>query len=107
MDIKTIIEKHVAWIGKQEGGERADLRGSDLRGANLRGANGLVSCFQAGQHYATAGGGYINIGCERHTYTDWLANYETIGKKYSYSDDEIRRYGSWIKSVVEWLSEEE
>jgi hypothetical protein len=48
-ELKSIIEKHVAWLESRQGGDRADLRGAnlcgadlrdaDLRGANLRGAN--------------------------------------------------------------------
>ena len=42
--LKMILSSHEAWLRKQEGGERADLKGADLEGANLtdadlRGAN--------------------------------------------------------------------
>mgnify|MGYP003455648224 CR=1 FL=1 len=49
IDIKTVLEKHAAWIRGEEGGKRANLSdanlsdanlyGADLRGANLYGAN--------------------------------------------------------------------
>lgn len=35
---REILEKHARWLGSEEGGERAYLRGADLRGAYLRGA---------------------------------------------------------------------
>lgn len=43
-DMKHILEKHLAWLQKKEGGKRADLHdanlcGADLCGANLREAN--------------------------------------------------------------------
>ena len=37
--IKEILDLHRKWLSYEEGGERADLRGSDLRGANLYRAN--------------------------------------------------------------------
>jgi hypothetical protein len=58
-----------------------------------------------GTHHAVAAGGYVSIGCERHTYAHWLENYTYIGKENGYSDAEIARYGAWIKLVVEWLDE--
>lgn len=39
----------------------------------------------------------INIGCERHSYDEWLADYEEIGRRNGYDDDEITDYGVWIK----------
>ena len=82
----------------------ANLRGADLRGADLSGAEGknfYVSYF--GQHHAIAAGGYISIGCERHTIEYWLNNYADIGKQNEYSNSEIEMYGNWIKIVSENL----
>lgn len=42
----------------------------------------------------------INIGCERHSYDEWLADYEEIGRRNGYDDDEITDYGVWIKLAV-------
>lgn len=93
----------------------ADLRGADLSWANLRGANlrgaalrwanlsGAVGPFAVGafgQHTATAAGGYIVIGCERHDYDWWLANYETCGQCHGYTPEEIADYGAWIALAV-------
>ena len=38
-ELQEILEKHKKWLGRQNGGKRADLSGTDLRGANLRGAD--------------------------------------------------------------------
>ena len=36
--LKAILESHGKWL-RDEGGEKANLRGADLRGANMHGAN--------------------------------------------------------------------
>jgi hypothetical protein len=96
---------------------RADLSGADLRRANLRGANlsganlsdaeGQYAAASFGKHQAIAAGGYISIGCERHTYQEWLDNYQQIGKANGYTEAEIARYGAWIKLATDWLIEAE
>ncbi len=83
----------------------ADLRGADLSGANLSGADlrGAVGPFTLGafgRHGGIAVGGYITIGCERHTYDEWLERYEEIGKRHNYTTDEIADYGAWIHLAV-------
>ena len=88
----------------------ADLRGADLRGANLRGANlreadlseasGGFTTGYFGQHHAVAAGGHISIGCERHTYDEWLTKAKAIGQENCYTADEIADYVEWIKLAV-------
>ncbi len=78
----------------------ADLRGADLRGANLRGARGPFTTGYFGGHDAVAAGGYVSIGCERHTYGEWLANYKAVGAANGYSADMIADYGAWIALAV-------
>ena len=83
----------------------ADLRGADLREANLREADlseasGGFTTGYFGRHHAVAAGGYISIGCERHTYDEWLANAEAIGQENRYTADEIADYVAWIKLAV-------
>ena len=83
----------------------ANLRGADLSEANLRGAdlseaNGPFTSGYLGGHHAVAAGGYICIGCERHTYEVWLADYESIGRRHEYSDEMIADYGAWIALAV-------
>ena len=38
-ELKEILGRHRKWLSKEEGAERADLRGANLCGANLGGAN--------------------------------------------------------------------
>ncbi len=78
----------------------ADLRGADLSGADLRGADGPFTLGAFGRHGGIAVGGYITIGCERHTYDEWLERYEEIGKRHNYTTDEIADYGAWIHLAV-------
>jgi uncharacterized protein YjbI with pentapeptide repeats len=116
------LEKHLAWLKNEDGGEKADLRGADLRGANLWGADlreanlreanlwgadGSFALGYFGKHHAIAAGEYISIGCERHTYQEWMDHYTEIGKDYEYTAAEIERYGAWIKLAVAWLNEVE
>ncbi len=114
--LAEIIENHASWLTNSNDGIRANLRGADLSGADLReadlrGANlggadlgrakGKNFCLgYFGRHHAIAAGGYISIGCERHTYQEWLDNYQEIGKKYNYSDEEIEIYGQWIEMAT-------
>jgi hypothetical protein len=38
-ELKDILDKHKLWLGREEGGVRANLEGANLRDANLRNAN--------------------------------------------------------------------
>ena len=78
----------------------ADLSGADLRGADMRWADGPFTLGAFGRHGGIAVGGYITIGCERHTYDEWLERYEEIGKRHNYTTDEIADYGAWIHLAV-------
>ena len=77
-----------------------DLSGADLSWADLSEANGPFTSGYLGGHHAVAAGGYICIGCERHTYEVWLADYESIGRRHEYSDEMIADYGAWIALAV-------
>ena len=85
----------------------ANLRSADLSSANLSWADGQYALASLGRHQAIAAGGYISIGCERHTYQKWLDSYQEIGKLNGYTDAEISRYGAWIKLATDWLIEAE
>lgn len=129
-ELRHILDQHTLWI-RSEGGKRANLTranltganlyranltGADLTGANLTGADlteanltearGAFATAYLGKHHAVAAGGYISIGCQRHTYAEWLEQYAAIGARNNYTPAEIERYGTWIKLVVAWLSEE-
>jgi uncharacterized protein YjbI with pentapeptide repeats len=81
----------------------ADLRRADLHWADLRGASGAFVTGYYGKHHAIAAGGYISIGCMRHTYDVWLDNGEQIGKDNNYTDAEIADYMDWIKLAIRAL----
>ena len=107
-ELNEILGKNALWLtGVQEKEVRADLRLANLRGVNLTEAAGAFATGYFGKHQAVAAGGYISIGCERHTYQEWLDKGEQIGKKYEYTDAEIARYMAWIRLVVDWLTEVE
>lgn len=84
---------------------RADLTNAKLIGTVLVGASGPFCIGKFLRHDAVAVGGYITIGCERHTYDEWLSGYEEIGKANRYTDRQIRAYGKWIVMVTEILGE--
>ena len=78
----------------------ANLSRADLRVADLRGADGPFTLGYFGRHHAIAAGGYIAIGCERHTYSEWLERAEKIGRRYGYTDAEISDYVAWIRLAI-------
>ena len=83
---------------------RADLREADLSRADLSRAIGNFAIGSFGRHLAIATGGYICIGCERHTYAEWLAAGAAIGAANDYTQAEIDRYMAWINLAITWLS---
>ena len=55
------LRKHSRWLSKEDGGERADLRGADLKGADLKGANlGGADLMGADLREANLGGANLN-----------------------------------------------
>ncbi len=98
----------------------ANLSGADLSGANLYGANlyeanlkktllegKSVLSFQFEKHSAYFYGlDEIVIGCERKTISEWIEQYEDMGKKNDYSDEQIKRYGDFIKMCLETYNEQ-
>jgi hypothetical protein len=76
----------------------ADLYGADLRGANLYGANLCEKYLQikGSKAWLVGFGDKIQIDCEDHTVIEWQQEYEAIGKKNGYTDDEIKEYKSYI-----------
>ena len=77
-----------------------DLSEADLSWADLSRAVGPFTVGAFGRHTAIAAGGYIVIGCERHDYDWWLANYEACGQCNGYTPEEIADYGAWIALAV-------
>lgn len=93
---------------------RADLSGANLRDVDLSSAHQLAEAegsqfvvFKIGMDLAMFAGGYGRIGCERHSYDEWLERGEEIGVSNGYSDADIQRYMRWIRDAVEYLREQE
>jgi uncharacterized protein YjbI with pentapeptide repeats len=90
---------------------KADLYGANLSEANLYGANLYganlketllegkpILSFQFERHTAFfCGLDWIKIGCNKLPISQWLEQYVAIGKLNNYSDEQIRRYGDFIK----------
>ena len=89
---------------------RADLHGADLSGTDFCGAdltntiyeNRVRLEFQYQKDIAWYMGlDEIAIGCQRHPIKHWLDNYVKIGKDNEYTEEQIEKYGSWIKYIAE------
>jgi uncharacterized protein YjbI with pentapeptide repeats len=86
----------------------ANLTGADLRGANLSGANlsdaNLSNPYlqiQGSKHNLIFVDYQVQIDCEIHPLEKWLNEYEEIGKRNQYTDDEIKEYYKYIKICEE------
>ena len=84
---------------------RANLTGANLIRANLQSADlseikgKEILTFQAGKDFAYSCDGFIKIGCMEHPIEYWLNNFEEIGKDNDYTENEIKRYGGFIKYI--------
>jgi hypothetical protein len=54
-----------------------------------------------GKHTITVDDGFLNIGCMSFSIEHWMDNFEEIGKKEGYSEEEIERYGKAINFISE------
>lgn len=85
----------------------AYLQGADLRGADLCRADGDFLTFRAPRgHDAIAAGGYASIGCEHHSFSEWLKRGKEIGKENGYSDELIALYRQFVEMAISVLGEE-
>jgi hypothetical protein len=73
----------------------ADLTGANLRDANLYGAD--ILSFQFNRHFAYSHANRLKIGCKDLLISDWIINFEDIGKSERYTETEIKAYGVFIK----------
>ena len=82
--------------------EGANLYGANLRGAKLEGATNIIS-FTYGQHLGifVIDAAYVKIGCEGHSLSYWLENYEGIGQENNYDETTIKMYGMQLKLLAE------
>ncbi len=94
-----------------------DLSGADLSGANLSGANlseadlsranllGVVGAdiitYSRGHHQAIFVNGELRIGCQVYSLDYWLKHGEGIGRAADYSDESIKHYMKFIRSLAD------
>jgi len=84
---------------------RANLSGADLSGADLSRAvmDTPVYQFYLGKYNAVATKDYLRVGCEVHSWDEWLTNYSEYGVSASFSDKEIQDHSRVIKLFYELL----
>ena len=78
----------------------ADLSSADLRSADLSYANLMTFQFQRHQAFYTFDDN-LRIGCLNFPLHEWINNFEDIGKKEEYSEQQIKAYGLFIKICAE------
>ena len=97
----------------------ADLRGVNLSGADLRGANLCgadlsdanlsdaknillpIISITGSKHFVYSHNNNILIGCENWSISHWLENYEEIGRKKGYTEEQIIEYKKYIDIIAE------
>lgn len=82
----------------------ANLSGANLSRANLSGVPLFVCKLK--NHYISAYGRQIRIGCKTGDLDWFLANYIQLGEIEGYSDDDIREYGIVLKMINELFPKE-
>jgi len=84
---------------------RANLSGANLSGADLRIAvmDTPVYQFYLGKYNAVATKDYLRVGCEVHSWDEWLTNYNQYGVSAGFSDKEIQDHSRVIKLFHELL----
>ena len=78
----------------------ASLDGASLYGASLENTSGAVYpliSISGTMHLFCYYDGHITIGCEYHHLEYWLIMYESIGRRYEYTPEQIAEYGRYIK----------
>ena len=104
-------ENKVKLVNGYKIAEKANLRGADLREADLfkadlRGADisfmegKMIFSFVFEMHFAYCCDGNIKIGCLTQTVQEWLETYKEIGKENKYSEEQIKKYGAFIKMCI-------
>ena len=120
INIQQILADHALWIADNSVGTRAnlsgaslfgaDLSGAYLSGANLSGADLRIAVmdtpvyqFYLGKYNAVATKDYLRVGCEVHSWDEWLTNYNQYGVSAGFSDKEIQDHSRVIKLFHELL----
>jgi hypothetical protein len=81
--------------------EGTDLEGAYLRGAHLEGTDlfgtEIVSFqFQQQGAYFQPSRNWLKIGCEEHSLSEWLIDYEQIGITHGYTSQQIKIYQEFM-----------
>ena len=85
----------------------ANLYEADLSGANLYEADGInlpAISINGTAHSFQYVDGHVKIGCEFHHLEYWLIMYESIGRRYDYTPEQIAEYGRYIKMCKQAVS---
>ena len=105
INIQQILADHALWIADNSVGTRANLSRADLSRADLSRAvmDTPVYQFYLGKYNAVATKDYLRVGCEVHSWDEWLTNYSEYGVSASFSDKEIQDHSRVIKLFYELL----
>ena len=123
-ELKEILRLHQLWVVGAEGGERADLRDANLTGANLTGAD-LTSAYltsadlwdanlmdahgnmreiksiQCDMWQVVYTAEVMQIGCQRHSITDWWAFDDArIERMHSAALEWWRRWKPLLMAII-------
>jgi hypothetical protein len=79
------------------------LRQADLRRTDLSGAKQRVIRIQGSRHEINAIDGNVRVGCIQHSISEWLEQFEEIGKEQKYSEAQIAEYGAHLRHIAELL----
>lgn len=103
-EIKQVLELHTKWLKSEIGGVLANLSYANLSYANLSSANLVYFCYNQHTAYFVFDN-HVRIGCEYRTFRDWAKNFKKVGTQNSYTESEIKIYGSFIKTCMKLQKE--
>lgn len=105
-ELQEILRLHTLWLQGDPEGMRANWSNAHLSGPDLSRSDLFHTCifsFSLDQHfgYAWKQGKdiIVKINYEAHVLEDWLEKYKEIGKKHSYTNDDIMRCGIQLKAI--------
>ena len=119
-ELNLILENHKKWLNAEDNGSRANLSGADLSRANLSGANLSGADLSGADLWYTTGNQceimtiqtslwqivytqeVMQIGCRRHSITDWLSFSD---KTISSMDDEALEFWKKWKPILNLIME--
>lgn len=92
----------------------SNLRGSDLSGSNLSGSNlsnargitpKVLQIIGSAHLVIVRDYGMVTIGCHHKPLAWWEENYEAVGRKEEYTEEQITEYARHIKSAREFMEQ--